>query len=90
VINRYFDVYFPAAVATALELRNRTDNVRLIWTTHSWLVSLYTNCTHPVLFEPIHCPTPEQLSAFNEAVLRGDITWCVLFVCNPTHIFAGS
>lgn len=44
VVNEYFTNYFPAAVATATSLVARNGTERLIYTTHSWLVSLYLDC----------------------------------------------
>jgi hypothetical protein len=43
-LQRYFDVYFPAAIKTAQQLRQRGGKERLIYTTHPWLVSLYVDC----------------------------------------------
>lgn len=38
VVNSYFDVFFPGAVALAAELRSRGGEERLRWMTQSWLV----------------------------------------------------
>lgn len=45
VINKYFDSYFPEAITTATQLANDTSTeAGLIFTTQSWLVSLYLDC----------------------------------------------
>ncbi|XP_046548130.1 uncharacterized protein LOC124258103 [Haliotis rubra] len=78
VINRYFDVYYPRAIQVAEDLRRGGHTETFIYTTHPWLVYLYTNChlLTPVLNGiPIHCPSSQQLSAFETAVKQGDIAW---------------
>ena len=44
VINKYFDVYFPRAANLSAQLRQQGYRERLVYTTHSWLVDLYTDC----------------------------------------------
>jgi hypothetical protein len=82
VINKYFNVYFPNAIETALQLRKLGGQERLIYTTHPWLVSIYINCSVAnvpgVLFPSevsLECPSAEAVEAFNAAVLRGDIAY---------------
>ena len=42
VVNKYFDHYFPQALATSAALAaNKSTDAELVFTTHSWLVSLY-------------------------------------------------
>eukprot|EP01116_Phalansterium_solitarium_P008699 TRINITY_DN22658_c0_g1_i1.p1 TRINITY_DN22658_c0_g1~~TRINITY_DN22658_c0_g1_i1.p1 ORF type:complete len:757 (+),score=184.44 TRINITY_DN22658_c0_g1_i1:92-2362(+) len=74
VINTYFDHFFPQAIATAQELRKLGGRERLVYTTHSWLVSLYVDCPAS-LYQALHCPTPAQVQEFEDAVRRGDIAW---------------
>lgn len=73
VINKYFDDYFPKAIHTAQQLRHeRGNNVRFIYTTHPWLVSLYLDCPAsgvpvlPSIGVSLHCPNETQLLVFNE------------------------
>lgn len=73
---QYFDVYFPLAIATAEQLHNTSE--RFVYTTHSWLVSLYVDCptaeaTRRLL--PLHCPDAAQLARFDGAVRAGHIRW---------------
>ena len=42
VVNLYFDLYFARALNTSSQLRARGS--RYIYTTHSWLASLYLDC----------------------------------------------
>jgi hypothetical protein len=88
VINDNFDQLFPRAVATAAALRAK--NMTYGWMTHSWLASIYVNCTQLGLsyrrkvaaalpgnrtIEDVHCPNEDQLAVFRAAVRRGDIGW---------------
>jgi len=84
VVNRYFNTYFPRAAAVAQEMRDDdydddddaggggAGGDRYIWTTQSWLVSLYRDCP-PGL--GLACPNATDLLAFEAAVGAGDITW---------------
>ena len=70
-------MYFPKAIRVSKELRalpaeNDGQSPEMIYTTHAFLVSLYLDC---VPLDGIHCPSQEQITAFEEAVKRGDITW---------------
>eukprot|EP01114_Cavostelium_apophysatum_P014791 TRINITY_DN3921_c0_g1_i1.p1 TRINITY_DN3921_c0_g1~~TRINITY_DN3921_c0_g1_i1.p1 ORF type:complete len:770 (+),score=169.72 TRINITY_DN3921_c0_g1_i1:47-2311(+) len=83
VINKYFDVFFPNATITTAALRARGGPERLIYTTHPWLVAVYTdpNCSQigvPELSqigETLHCPNASMLTAFEKAIALGDIAW---------------
>ncbi len=93
VVNRYFDVYFPRAIATSQAMRaNMSSSDRYIWMTQSWLVSYYLDCPPGM---GLHCPTTEQQQAFKDAVTRGDIVWHAwpfnsqLEMCDPAMIDAG-
>jgi len=44
IINDYFHEYFPKAVEVAHALRAGSYVETFIYTTHSWLVSLYLDC----------------------------------------------
>jgi len=72
IVNRYFDVFFPHAILIAKTLREDGGIERLVFTTHSYLVSLYLDCPPNM---GLHCPSDEALSNFKDAVSRGDITW---------------
>jgi hypothetical protein len=76
VVNKYFDVYYPNAIKTALDLRELPGPERLIYTTHPWLVSLYLDCPSDSQWGSLlHCPNATAVAAFRAAVLRGDIAW---------------
>ena len=72
IVNRYFDHFFHEAILIAKTLRIFGGKERLVFTTHSYLVSLYMDCPPNM---GIHCPTEEAKSKFKDAVSRGDITW---------------
>ena len=72
VINLYFDVYFPRAIATAATLRGRGGQEGLKWMTQSYLVGLYLDCPTGI---GVHCPNATSLAAFKDAVTKGDIYW---------------
>ena len=84
IINRYFDEFFPNAIARAEEARG-TDTP---WTymTQPWIVALYLDCANAGLnawpeagFENgyvgpvLHCPNATSLASFKAAMQRGDI-----------------
>ncbi|GAC1361871.1 MAG: hypothetical protein NVSMB3_10130 [Acidobacteriaceae bacterium] len=66
VMRRYFDVYYPAAMKTAADLR-RAGGDRYVWTTGSWL-----------LYEYLEQASTAQRREMEEAVAAGDITWHAL------------
>eukprot|EP01028_Stygiella_incarcerata_P006800 TRINITY_DN276_c0_g2_i6.p2 TRINITY_DN276_c0_g2~~TRINITY_DN276_c0_g2_i6.p2 ORF type:complete len:816 (+),score=194.97 TRINITY_DN276_c0_g2_i6:533-2980(+) len=72
VVNLYFDKYFPLAVKVSEDIRKLPGNERFVYTTHSWLVSLYLHCPPNGIF---HCPTQEQRESFIQTVQKGDIVW---------------
>lgn len=72
VVNMYFGLYFPAAIATATELRQRGGKERLRYMTHSYLAQLYLRCPPG---RSIDCPHPTAVAVFREAAQRGDIWW---------------
>jgi len=78
VINTYFDVYFPRAADLADAMRKLPGGRRFIYTTHPWLVDLYTNCPELSGFPgdgTLHCPNQTMLSKVESAIRRGDIVW---------------
>ena len=66
VMRRYFDVYFPAAMATASGMR-KAGGDRYVWTTGSWLV-----------YEYLEQATPAQRDAMAAAIRDGDLAWHAL------------
>ena len=66
VIARYFQQYFPEAIATAQQMRHAGDH-RYVWTTGSWL-----------LFEYLEKASPAERKAMEQAIGRGDIAWHAL------------
>lgn len=72
IVNRYFEYFFPEAILVANTLRKYGEEIRLVFTTHSYLVSLYLDCPPNM---GLHCPSEEAKDNFKEAVNRGDITW---------------
>ena len=66
VMRKYFDEYYPAAMARADEMRAAGAD-RYIWTTGSWL-----------LYEYLDQATLKQRNAMEAAIHRGDITWHAL------------
>jgi len=64
VVARYFDVYIPAALALARELREAGAAERFVWTTGSWLI-----------YEYLEQARGEARARMEEAILAGDIAW---------------
>ena len=100
VINTYFDVYFPRALAIGAALRanetarNSSFPTGLHWLTQSYLVQLYLDCPeNPNL--GIHCPDKEEIEAMKGGIAAGDITWhawpnnAELALANPFMVAAG-
>ncbi|KAK7094936.1 hypothetical protein V1264_006415 [Littorina saxatilis] len=76
VINTYFRSYFPRAIAVADELRTLGYEERFIYTTHPWLLDLYTNCPNWILASgSLKCPNSTELASLEKAIRQGDITW---------------
>ena len=72
IVNRYFDFFIPEAILITNTLREYGGEERLVFTTHSYLVSLYLDCPPNM---GLHCPSEEATGRFKDAVNRGDITW---------------
>ncbi len=66
VLRRYFDVYYPQAIATAAQLSVAGPD-RYTWTTGSWL-----------LWEYLEQATPAQRRTMDQAVADGAIAWHAL------------
>jgi hypothetical protein len=66
IIAKYFDVYYPRAIALAETMRNAGTD-RYVWTTGSWLLYSYLSQA-----------APDQLKRMQNAVMRGDIAWHAL------------
>ena len=78
IINEYFDTYFPRAVALGSAAQTwRNGSNGFIYTTHPWLVNLYLDCPPNLVFNgiPVHCPTKDAISAFENAISKGHIAW---------------
>jgi hypothetical protein len=65
VIARYFDQYFPQAIAVAEQMRGTSHPY--VWTTGSWL-----------LFEYLERASSADRARMEHAVARGDIAWHAL------------
>ncbi len=66
VMRKYFDQYYPAAMALAMKLRDAGDD-RYVWTTGSWL-----------LYEYLEQATAEQRTRIEQAIAAGDVAWHAL------------
>lgn len=71
---QYWEEYFPAAIATAQQLRQAGGKERLVYTTHSYLVSLYLDCPQALL-TPLNltCPDATAQAALRAALQRGTV-----------------
>ncbi|HTB11267.1 MAG TPA: DUF5054 domain-containing protein [Bryobacteraceae bacterium] len=65
VMKKYFEVYYPAAMKRAAQLREGKD--RYTWTTGSWL-----------LYEYLEQASSENRKRMEDAVAAGDIAWHAL------------
>jgi hypothetical protein len=78
VVNMYFDVYFPRAIATAQAMRlNSSQSDRFVYTTHSWLVSMYMDCPSGLTF---HCPNASAREAFTQVRIDVMNLWSLLLL----------
>ena len=74
--SRYFNEYFPRAAQVAQQLRDRPGSPeRLVFLTHSWLVSLFLDCAARI---GIQCPNATTVADVRQAVQQGDIVWHAL------------
>eukprot|EP00035_Acanthoeca_spectabilis_P029436 m.474504 g.474504 ORF g.474504 m.474504 type:complete len:967 (-) comp36357_c0_seq1:352-3252(-) len=72
VVNSYFYLFWPRAMAVAAELRERQGPERYTYTTFSWLVSLFFSCPPHA---GITCPNATYTEAVRAAITQGDLTW---------------
>ncbi|KAK9917700.1 hypothetical protein WJX75_007317 [Coccomyxa subellipsoidea] len=72
VVNVYFDLYFPKAIAVDEVLRKRDGHQRLKYLTHSWLISMFLYCPPGLGF---HCPSAAAKKAVENAIREGVIYW---------------
>eukprot|EP00760_Papus_ankaliazontas_P015280 PhM_4_TR16443/c0_g1_i1/m.69357 len=79
VINRYFNVYFPRAVALhkAVKANASLASKGFVYTTHPWLVDLYMDCLPMAILSGIQlkCPSAAEKNDFVDAVREGGITY---------------
>jgi len=66
VVDRYFNDFFPQAIAVAAELRAAGPE-RLVWTTGSWLV-----------WRALETAQPNQRRLIEQAIIDGDLCWHAL------------
>lgn len=66
VVRKYFEVYFPEAIAIARASRREGER-RYVWTTGSWLI-----------YEYLEQATPKQRKMMEQALLEGDLAWHAL------------
>jgi hypothetical protein len=66
VVRRYFEVFFPNAIARASQMR-ASGNERYVWTTGSWL-----------LYEYLEQASPAARARMEKAIAAGDIAWHAL------------
>jgi hypothetical protein len=75
VLQAYVDIFFPRAVAIARALRDLGGSERMIYTSHSWLLSLYLHCPPNLTLsgETLRCPTPAAQQELRDAIAAGDV-----------------
>ena len=66
IIRKYYDDYFPRAIALARRLKDSGED-RYVWTTGSWLLYTY-----------LEQSDGEQRKRMEQAIQRGDIAWHAL------------
>jgi hypothetical protein len=83
IVNRYFDVFIPKAIALAEESR-QNGTTPYTYMTQSWVASLYLDCANAGMLSwpggggaigrpTLHCPNATAVAAFKAALKRGDI-----------------
>ena len=77
VLNTYFQEYFPRAVELAEAVKELSPLDSFVYTTHPWLVSLYTDCPPNLVLNGVKlvCPDEKDLKAFLDALHKGTIVW---------------
>jgi len=72
MLNKYYDRFFPRALADFKGLHNTSNGEGLKWMTQSWIISLYLNCP-PNL--GLHCPNAENKAMVLDLIKEGVIRW---------------
>ena len=77
ILNLYFDHHIPLAVSHGKLIRQgKFPNIfhgdRLNFMFQSWIISMYLDCPPNM---GLHCPSRANVSATEEAIRKGDITW---------------
>ena len=72
IVNKYFDIYFPAVIKTVEEMKLLGLEETLVFTTHPFLVYLYINCYAEL---GLHGLSAQSIADFTSAVHSGHITW---------------
>ena len=77
VMNTYFQEYFPRAVELAEAVQQLSPTDSFVYTTHPWLVSMYTDCPPNMVLNGVKlaCPEEKDLKAFLDAVSKGRVVW---------------
>lgn len=78
VMRKYFDLYYPAAIKTAAEMRVSGKD-RYVWTTGSWL-----------LYEYLEQADSAGRCAMEQAIAAGDICWHALPFSWQTEMLSAS
>ena len=83
VLNRYFTKYFPQAVNLTDQLRTMGYEESFIYTTHPWLVSLYTDCPPNLVLSGIKlkvsCPLLNPYAAGLLVANLANIKYCKIY-----------
>jgi len=84
IVKAYFEQHIPRAISLAKELRASHPHYGFKYLVHAWVANLYVDCV-PWKAKPgdgcednpanLICPTKEEIKAFDEAVVRGDIVY---------------
>ena len=81
IVNRYFQEHIPRAIEMAKHFRESKKR-NFVYQMHAWILNLYVNCVSwtvddgcPENSVSVHCPSENEIKAFDEAVRSGDIVW---------------
>jgi hypothetical protein len=91
ISRQYWYEYYPAAIATAQQLRARGGPERLIYTTHSYLVSMFLDCPNTIAPSlNLTCPSAAEQAALLKVLLCCAVLGAtVIFVSPPQAIQLG-
>jgi hypothetical protein len=75
VLQAYIDIFFPRAIAIARALRDLNGQEKLLYTSHSWLLSLYLHCPMNLTLsdKTLRCPSDAAVEELKAAIQIGDI-----------------